>query len=365
MSTPDGALDRPLLRAFPRLAKRVPWAPLGEFPTPIEPVSGLAGPLHVKRDDLSSPTYGGNKVRTLEVLFAQAKAAGATRIYATGAYGSNHATATVLHAPRVGLEPGVMLFPQPRSETALQNLRVMLAARPVTRDLPHWSFLPFAMQKARFTEADRSVVMVPGGATPVGALGYVSAALELAGQVERGETPCPESIVVGIGSTCTSAGLVLGLRVATELGIGWKRAPKLISARVTPWPVTAKFRVVSLARKAGALLGDLTGQRRWAALPDLGRDLEVDGRYLGWGYGIATPTGKRAIERWRQAAGFELDTTYSAKAVACALDRAAQDRGPVLYWSTKSTAGLPLVRDEDVAWASPRMQRWMRRAAVT
>ncbi|MFK7984701.1 MAG: pyridoxal-phosphate dependent enzyme [Sandaracinaceae bacterium] len=357
--------DRPLWTAFPVLEERVPWARLGAFPTRVDCVSGLPGALYVKRDDLSSPRYGGNKVRTLEVLFGRAKALGAARIYATGAYGSNHATATVRLAPEVGLEPGVMLFPQPRSATALENLRVMLAARPVTRDLPHWSFLPWAMQKTGFLEADRSFVMVPGGATPTGALGYVNAALELAGQVDRGELPCPETIVVGIGSTCTSAGLLLGLRVAAERGLGWERPPRLVSARVTPWPVTAKWRVVSLARQAGARLAKLTGERRWGALPDLGRDLEVDGRYLGWGYGIATPRGRETITTWRDTAGFELDTTYSAKAAACAIDRASQSAGPVLFWSTKSTAVLPEVTDEDVAWAPPRMQRWMRRAAVT
>lgn len=57
---------------------------------------GRAGaPFFIKRDDVSSPIYGGNKVRTLEALFGRARAAGVRRIYSTGAFGSNHALAAV------------------------------------------------------------------------------------------------------------------------------------------------------------------------------------------------------------------------------------------------------------------------------
>src|SRR6187402_3442300 len=83
------------------------WPALVEFPTPIEPLLRLVPSLgaaardaHVKRDDLSSPVYGGNKVRTLEPLFGQALREGKSWVAATGAYGSNHAVASVLHAAR-------------------------------------------------------------------------------------------------------------------------------------------------------------------------------------------------------------------------------------------------------------------------
>src|SRR5690606_38893757 len=117
-------------------------------------------PFFVKRDDASSGVYGGNKVRTLEALFGLARARGARRVYSTGAFGSNHALATVLHAPRAGLEPGVILFPQPRSHSALENLRAILAQRPRVRALPHWSLLPFAIAVTELRERD-AFVMVP------------------------------------------------------------------------------------------------------------------------------------------------------------------------------------------------------------
>ena len=67
--------DVALFRYLPRLAHRVPWVRLGDWPTPIEPTRGLsAGELWIKREDLSSRRYGGNKVRTLEAMFGRARA---------------------------------------------------------------------------------------------------------------------------------------------------------------------------------------------------------------------------------------------------------------------------------------------------
>ena len=85
--------------------------------------------------------------------------------------------------------------------------------------MAHWSGLPFRMSFARMRERLRgrnTYVMVPGGATPRGALGYVNAALELAHQVDAGVCPPPEAIVLAVGSTCTSAGLLLGTRIAAR-----------------------------------------------------------------------------------------------------------------------------------------------------
>lgn len=354
-------------------------APLGDLPSPVEPLEPVlrragigGGEAWVKRDDLTSPVYGGNKVRTLEVLFGEAKTEGATHVYSTGAFGSNHAAATVLHAPRAGLRPGVILFPQPESRTALENLRVIVGSSAVLRPLFHWSALPFGMYRARSSHAragERAYVMVPGGATPRGALGYVSAALELAIQVTAGELPLPRAVIIGVGSTCTSAGLLLGFHHAARLGLGFVRdgrpaAPHLVSVRVTPWPVTSPVRIVRLAVRASRLLAHLAGDPSLeVSYATLRPGLQVDGRYLGGGYGRPTPEGRAAIDCFRAVSGLELDTTYSAKAAAALLDRARDRRaGPLLFWSTKSTAPLPPVSDEAVAAAPAPMRRWMARA---
>src|SRR3954470_6291125 len=135
--------ERPLFELFPRLLPHAGFSILGDFPTPVESLRRLApdfGPAvdgcYVKRDDLSSPLYGGNKVRTLEALFGQARREGKDWVAATGAYGSNHAVATVLHGGRLGFRCAALLFPQPGSETARANLRVSLARADHVLSLP-------------------------------------------------------------------------------------------------------------------------------------------------------------------------------------------------------------------------------------
>jgi D-cysteine desulfhydrase len=372
-------VTRPLFELWPKLAERVPIAELGEFPTPVqslEPVARALGhaevPVFVKRDDISSSIYGGNKVRTLELLFGFARKRAATHIWSTGAFGSNHALATVLHAPRAGLAPGVLLFPQPVSWAALENLRVILGQRPEVRALWHWSSLPLGMFTTARRERARGrlpVIMEPGGATPEGALGYVSAALELAHQVARGELPAPKRVVIGVGSTCTSAGLLVGFFHAARLGIGFVDArgqpapPELVSVRVTPWPVTSRYRIVGLAVRTARLLAELAGEPGLAVdRQALGGMLRVDGRYLGRGYGYATPDGTAAIALWQRKNLFALDSTYSAKAAAGLLDQIGQGNGPLLFWSTKSTVPLPEVDRAALGDAPAGMQRWILRA---
>src|SRR4051812_11045293 len=228
----------PLFDLAPRLSARVSRVALGQFPTPVESLAAVSGELSrelgagvepvpdawVKRDDLSSAVYGGNKVRTLELLFGEARARGQRQVFATGAFGSNHALATALHAPRVGLEPGAVLFPQPISDAAYRNLRALTSSGAHLRALPHWSALPFSMAWLRACANDAPYVMPPGGATPLGALGYVSAGLELARQIADRELPLPRAVIVGVGSTCTSAGLLVGLCLAAHFRLGFEPA---------------------------------------------------------------------------------------------------------------------------------------------
>jgi len=356
----------PLAAVWPKLGERLDHISLGNFPTPVERLSALeaeaaGAPLYVKRDDLSAEAYGGNKVRTLEVLFARARARGASEIIATGAFGSNHAVATVLHARRAGLASGAVLFPQPPSFAALENLRVTLARAERLVVLPHWSLLPYGMWRA--SGAGRSV-MVPGGATPLGALGYVAAAFELAEQVTRGELPAPRRIYIGIGSTCTTAGLLVGFAHAARLGIGFRKPPELVAVRVTPWPVTGRFRILSLAVGASELLAELAGDSTLRlSRRELSPNLAIDGSALGPGYGKPSQPGLSTLELFRKHGLFELDTTYSSKAAAGFLEGARRAPSEAsLFWSTKSTRPLPTIEAKELAGAPAVALRWIARA---
>ena len=143
-----------LFDCWPALRERVAWASLGVFPTRVEDatrvLSGalLPGELWLKRDDQSSPIYGGNKLRLLEHVLAEARQVGAKRVYSSGATGSNFAVATALHAPRVGLEPGAICFPEPMTAEGEQNQRVV-GERASVVEIAHWSLLPVATERVR------------------------------------------------------------------------------------------------------------------------------------------------------------------------------------------------------------------------
>jgi D-cysteine desulfhydrase len=364
-------MPRALFEVWPALSANLPLVELGNFPTPIDSLAKLASALDrsevqafVKRDDISADVYGGNKVRTLEVLFGDALAKGARRIYSTGAYGSNHAVATVLHAARANLESGAILFPQPTSFAALENLRVVGARADHIVSLPHWSALPLGMMLTKRRARDvRPYVMVPGGATPRGALGYVSAAFELARQVAEGAMPEPRTIIIGVGSTCTSAGLLVGFALAARLGVGFTKSgpPELLSVRVTPWPVTSRLRILSLAVRTARLLAALVGKPALALdAAALGARFRVDGNFLGRGYGYASLSGIEAIELWGQNGMPPLDTTYSSKAAAAVIAAIrARQNGPLLFWSTKSTRPLPTLEPGAIERMPARMRRFI------
>jgi 1-aminocyclopropane-1-carboxylate deaminase/D-cysteine desulfhydrase-like pyridoxal-dependent ACC family enzyme len=368
-------LPTAVLERFPALAERLRVASLGVWPTPVEPLVELArelgrpsAALFVKRDDRSSPVYGGNKVRTLDVLFGEALAQGLPRVVATGAYGSNHALATVLHAPRVGLVPDVALFPQPATRASAQALAATLAHAAHVTDVFHWATLPFriaALALRARRPGDRALVMMPGGATPLGALGYVLAAFELAEQVRSGAMPEPRTVFVGVGSNATSAGLLLGFVLAARAGVGFTRAPELVAVRVTPWPVTSRLRILGLAARTSRLLAERAGDPSAVVeARELAPSLRVDGRQLGRGYAHPTKDGLSAIELFGRLGLFELDTTYSAKAVSAFLAAARRDElGPLLYWSTRSTAPLPPVPAGALDRAPRRMHHWLDQAA--
>jgi 1-aminocyclopropane-1-carboxylate deaminase/D-cysteine desulfhydrase-like pyridoxal-dependent ACC family enzyme len=208
--------------------------------------------------------------------------------------------------------------------------------------------------------------MMPGGATPLGALAYIAAAFELAHQVRALGIEPPRAVYIGVGSTCTSAGLLAGFALASRLGIGFRSPPKLVSVRVTPWPVTASFRIVGLARRALRLLAALAKEPGLELdARGLSANLELEGRFLGAGYGRATRSGERAIELGSAAGLPGLDPMYSGKALAGFIDalesssRAVGEKtgGPLVFWSTKSSAPLPDVSPD---FEKPTLSRALR-----
>jgi D-cysteine desulfhydrase len=313
----------PLVTRFPALA-RVPRISLGTFPTPVQRVAALdsATQLWVKRDDLTAAEYGGNKVRALEFLLAGV-APGDT-VLTVGGEGSTHVLATAAHARRLGAHTVAVRWRHERNPMAdaVAERANGLCARITTTG---WAVT--GLLRALSVRVAGGVHWVPaGGTSPLGMLGHVNAALELAGQIAAGELPVVDRIVAPLGSGGTVAGLALGLAIA---GVD----ATVVGARVAPRVVANRVRVLALARSTARLIERLTGER----LPRPAR-VDVDHAVYGGAYGRPTREGDAADAAMHGATGVRLDATYSAKALAAVLG--APTRGRVLFWLTFDARGL-------------------------
>jgi 1-aminocyclopropane-1-carboxylate deaminase/D-cysteine desulfhydrase-like pyridoxal-dependent ACC family enzyme len=311
---------RALLDRYPRLVASLARADLRVRETPVEWWRVGGAVLLAKRDDLSTPSPGGNKARALELLLAGV-AAGDT-LLTVGPTGSTHALAVAEHGARLGARARVITWPQevhPVADATADRLR-QLAEVKAARSVPE-AYLRAALGRLR-----GGVRWIPaGGSVPLGALGHVDAVLELAEQLQRDRLPDPDIIVAPLGSGGTVAGLLVGL---TLTGL----RTRVVGVRVVPRVVANRMRVLRLARRTHRLLERLAGER--LAAPE-GSRLEIAEDAYGGAYARQTVAARRAADALRDAGGPRLDPTYSAKAFAVALDRAR--RAPderVLFWLT-------------------------------
>ena len=308
----------PLFRRFPALS-RLPRAVLGRYPTPVVHAKALAPELWIKREDLAGDPLGGNKVRSLEFLLGGIEQG--ERVVTVGAFGSTHVLATATYAHRLGAQPLVYRWPQEMNVAAErigQRIDAEVAEAPRSRSIAG-AYLRATL--ARW----RGARWIPaGGSCPLGILGQVNAALEVADQVGARVLPPPARIVVPLGSGGTAAGLLLGLRIA---GLD----TEVVGVRVVPRIVANGRRVLGLAAGTARLIQRLTDQE--VPLP-VASALRVDHDQFGGAYGRATAAGEAALERCARATGLDVDPTYTAKALAAALAVASAGSGTTLFWLT-------------------------------
>jgi D-cysteine desulfhydrase len=311
---------RALLARFPQLAARLAHVDLGVEESPLErwDVGGVS--LLAKRDDLSAPLLGGNKVRALELLLAGARE-GAT-LLTVGSTGSTHALAVAAYGVRLGLPTEIITWPQEMHEVAHATAdRLRSIARVTSARSPMDAYARAAIRRLR---GGRTWIPA-GGSVPLGALGHVNAALELAEQLARGDVEGPHALVVPLGSGGTVAGLLAGLALAA-LPI------RVVAVRVVPSVVGNQRRVLRLARGAHRLLEHLTGER--LPSPD-GERLDIVQDAYGGAYARETPASCEASALLAAIAGPRVEGTYSAKTLAVALRMARRvPHERILFWLT-------------------------------
>lgn len=324
----------PLVRRFPALAA-IPRARLGRFPTPVERLEGFRDieSLWVKHEDLSSDVLGGNKVRSLEFLLGRV-GAGDT-VLTLGGVGSTHILATAVHSARLGAKTIAVRW-RHDMHAAAQEVSERSAAE-CAETITASNFVTAMLPLLRLRITRRAHYIPLGGSTPLGTLGHVNAALELADQVDAGELPHPVRLVVPLGSGGTAAGLALGLAIA-----GMETT--VLGARVGPRIGANRWRVLRLAERTRQLIARYTGR---APPPVAGDRLIVSHDLYGGAYARPHPTAEHAAVLVDALRGWRLDATYSAKAFAVALDMAADRGTPTLFWMTFDARWMKSLGEEE------------------
>lgn len=334
---PRPAPPLPLFEVYPRLGAALARLPLGDFPTPIRSVPALGAALglsdlFVKDDGLSSQFYGGNKVRKLEFLLAAARRRGAREVLTIGYAGSNHATATAVHARRAGMRSISMLLPQPNAAYLRSNLLVSLAAGAELHEyrsplaLAGGALLQMALHTVR--RGRLPFYIPPGGSSALGTVGFVSAAFELAEQVKAGGAPIPDRVYVALGSLGTAVGLALGFAA-----LGWPT--RVVAVRVVDEVYAGRRSAVALWRKLDSMLRAIDA--RFPATAYHEDHLEIRDGFFGEGYACFTPEGDRAVALAASTEGLALDGTYTGKTLACLIadaEAGALAGLSVVFWNT-------------------------------
>jgi len=305
----------------------LPAVPLAPAPTPIEELPRLraalgGGPrLLVKRDDAIGFAFGGNKVRKMRLVAAEALARGADTLITAGGVQSNHARVTAAAAARLGLRAILVANgAAPARLTANALLDRLLGAD--VRYVASRAERARAMDAAAAEEraAGRTPYVIPiGASTPLGAAAFALAIRELLDQIAA-----PDVIVHSTSSGGTQAGLVAGCALAglptRVLGISADEPAAALGAEV-------RGILDGLAALAGARADELA-----AAV------IEIDDRFVGGGYGVPTRESQAALELTARTEAIFLDPTYTAKAMAGLIDYvrrgAFTSSQTILFWHT-------------------------------
>ncbi|MBS1806993.1 MAG: D-cysteine desulfhydrase family protein [Acidobacteria bacterium] len=320
-----------------RTLKEIPRLAMGFYPTPIEELPRLrealgknAPRLFIKRDDYTGPGFGGNKVRKLEYVLAQALADEVEVVITIGGIKSNHCRATAAFCARLGLRCILVLNSPaaPSYKPANLFLDELYGAEVhlVTSREERKATMARLAQELR--ESGVRVAAIPlGASTPLGALGFVSAMQELAQQLSSFADK-PNYIFHASSSCGTQAGIVAGAQLAglSDIKIAGV-SPDEAASTIAP-------EVAEIIRGIGRILKTEIPHEPILVLDD----------YIGEGYGISTPESSAALRLVAKTEGVVLDPTYTAKAMAGLLDwirtgKLTRD-DTVLFWHTGGQLAL-------------------------
>ena len=328
-----------LFKVYPELKKELAWIALGNFPTPVQRLQRMGHEnLWIKRDDLSSPIYGGNKIRKLEFILGHAKKKKkSVKVITFGGIGTNHGLATAIYCSKLSIPCKLLLFWQPVTEHVQNNL--LLFNHYNTELLYKKTLWKTVMGYYLFERLKHPAAyfVFAGGSNVAGTIGFVDAAFELTAQIDHGEMPEPSVIFCALGSGGTLSGLSLGVQLA---GLN----TRVIGVRVSeshlgPFQACTPGTVKKLMLDTYKYL-----KRKTHKLPDIEMSPpQILQDYIGEGYGFPTPAGSTAYHKAKESENIILDPTYTAKTFAAVMDYCqgpGKNSGPILYWNTYNSIDL-------------------------
>ena len=328
----------PLFKRYPELEGILPRIPLGNFPTPVQRLSHLGHDnLWIKRDDLSSGIYGGNKVRKLEFILADAIKKGCDKVITMGGIGTNHGLATAIFCHELGLRCKLLLFHQPVNAYVKRNMLLFLKYGAELVYIKGAFRTAATLLLTQRLLNPQAYIIGAGGSSPLGTLGIVNAMFELKEQIKAGLLPEPRYIFCPLGSNGTMAGLSLGAMLAglstTVIGV------RVTMEAVGPVAIATTKTVGNLMQKTYELL-----KKTSRSVPDITIPPQrVIGGYVGDGYGCATKECRDALALMNDREGITLDPTYTAKTFAALCDfikTPGHEKEPILFWHTYSSADM-------------------------
>jgi D-cysteine desulfhydrase family pyridoxal phosphate-dependent enzyme len=304
---------------------------IGFFPTPFYKLETLSSELginlYIKRDDFTGPgLFGGNKIRKLEYLMGEAKLRGAESVFTYGAVQSNHAMLTVLACRKIGLKPVLYLgvIVEPDEDDVKSNLlldKIMDAEIHIVRkgegeSVPEAMLRALEMGKRHIAgleaQGRRCFDIPPGGASPVGAAGYIDGFVELWEQADSMAVR-PDYLFHANGTGSTMAGLLAGKKL---LGAGVEIISVDVSAQQEDF------------KESRARLGNAALEWLGAAPVLTPGDVHTDSGYYQPGYEQPNELSTGAIKTMALKEGIYLDPVYSGKGFSALIDQVRRGKIP-------------------------------------
>jgi 1-aminocyclopropane-1-carboxylate deaminase len=298
------------------LAERFPRHVLGFWPSPIHPLRRLSRELAVevwaKRDDIASGhlAFGGNKIRKLEWLTADALAKGCDTLVSIGNIQSNHTRQVAAVAAVLGMRCRLVQEEWTKWDDPVYDkvgnilLSRLMGAETLLEGEGYSTAIKDTWERAldQVRREGGKPYAIPAGASdhPLGGLGYTNFADEVAAQ-ERELGVFFDTVVTATCTGSTQAGMVVGF-------CGQDHRRRLIGIDTAANAEMTRAAVTKITRATAELVGLDREIRK--------EEIEIDPRFAGPDYGLPDEATIAAIRMSARLEAMLTDPVYEGKSMA-------------------------------------------------